>query len=178
MELNKYGSPEHNYDDWHTLKLYDDMKLLSGTTKGGERENSKRSGVCEEHGQCVLYMSEKMPEPCEVMTLQTKAMIGKWMFSIAIKVTEDFVSGWGVEEEARSLGSGDCRTCQPPSEVRKGEGRAKSRSTLVAGLASDHTYRSQVCWLTSSSQDSGGRRTRSSRSPRITQQDFASTTKK
>lgn len=69
------------------------MKLLSGTTKGGERENSKRSGVCEEHGQCVLYMSEKMPEPCEVMTPQTKAMIGKWMFSIAIKVTEDFVSG-------------------------------------------------------------------------------------
>lgn len=149
-----------------------------GEQQREEKGRTARDLGCVRNRVNVFYICQKkMPEPCEGMTLQIKATIGKWMFSIAIKVTEDFVSGWGVEEEARSLGSGDCRTCQPPSEVRKGEGRAKSRSTLVAGLSSDHTDRSQVCWLTSSSQDSGGRRTRSSRSPQITQQDFASTTK-
>lgn len=151
--------------------------FLAEQQREGKRRTARDLGCVRNRVNVFYICQKKMPEPCEVMTLQTKAMIVKWMFSIAIKVTEDFVAGWGVEEEARSLGSGDCRTCQPPSEVRKGEGRAKSRSTLVAGLSSDHTDRSQVCWLTSSSQDSGGRRTRSSRSPRITQQDFASTTK-
>lgn len=57
--LKKYGSPEHNYDDSHTLKLYDDMKFLGEKQRGltgGERENSKRSGVCEGTWSMCLYI--------------------------------------------------------------------------------------------------------------------------
>lgn len=127
---------------------------------------------------CIIYVI-KMHGPSEVMMIQTWAMVGKWVFSSAVEVTQGlcFRVRSGKAGEVRALGSGDCNIHQPHPLKWEKEKKAKSRSTIATRLSSDNMDRSHMCWHASLSQDSEGERTRSSRTAWITQQDFVSTTK-